>query len=97
MNPDPLARSILSLSTGTLTGLIAYRFVIERVVPNVGYFTLTDHIYNLFLLIIFLIFVVNILAVTLKRNDIVIRAVKGGTLLFSQAALIASFYYLLRM
>ena len=97
MNPDPLARSILSLSTGTLTGLIAYRFVIERVVPNVGYFTLTDHIYNLFLTIIFLIFIVNMLAVTLKRNDVVIKAVKGGTLLFAQLALIASFYYLLRI
>ncbi|MBA3752322.1 hypothetical protein H0X06_06060 [Candidatus Dependentiae bacterium] len=58
IDPKTLGRSILTLSTGALTGLIAYRFVIERIVPDVGYFTFTDHLFNIFLTAIFIIFLV---------------------------------------
>jgi hypothetical protein len=94
LNPDPLARSILALSTGTLTGLIAYRFVIEKVVPDVGYFTLTDHLFNLFLTIIFIFFVVNIFAVNRGSNDKIVLAVKGITVLIVEILLVLSAYIL---
>ena len=92
-----LSKSIISLSTGTLTAIIAYRFVIEKIVPDVGYFTLTDHIYNLFLSIIFLIFIVNIFAVRHGKDDTMISALKVGTLLLTQLAILISFYVLLKV
>lgn len=96
MNPEELGRSILSLSTGTLTGIIAYRFVIEKIAPDVGYFTLTDHLFNLFLISIFIIFVMNIFTVTQEKDTIKTRAIKGVTLLLAQIVIVGSFYYLLR-
>lgn len=96
MDPKPLARSILTLSTGTLTGVIAYRFVIEKIIPDVGYFTLTDHMFNLFLTGIFVIFVVNIFIVRKGEEDKQSRILKVLTLVIVEFLIIATFYYLLR-
>ncbi len=94
LDPKKLASSILGLSTGTLTGLIAYRFVIERVEPNVGYFTFTDHVFNLFLVAIFLIYMVNLFAIKQGEDDESMQALKGVTLLSLQLFLLGSFLYL---
>jgi len=96
MNPDPFSRSILTLSSGTLTGVIAYRFVIEKIIPDVGYFTLTDHIFNLFLMGIFLIFVVNIFAVRNGQDDERMLTIKGATLLGILIILLGCIYYLIK-
>ena len=95
LDPKKLASSILGLSTGTLTGLIAYRFVIERVIPNVGYFTLTDHVFNLFLVAIFVIFIVNILAIKQGEDTESVKALKGASLLAIQVVLLVSFFILM--
>lgn len=95
LDPEKLASSILGLSTGTLTGLIAYRFVIEGVVPNVGYFTLTDHIFNLFLIAIFVILIVNLVALKEGKDNQTMKAVKGATLLAVQLILLISFCVLM--
>ncbi len=49
--------STLSISAGCLTGILAYRYVINNSSPNVGYFTLAEHIYHFCLLFVFLSFV----------------------------------------
>lgn len=54
---DP--KSVIALSTGCVTALIAYRFVIENLSPRVGYFMLSDLLFFLFLGIAVLIFFVN--------------------------------------
>lgn len=92
LDPEKIATSIIGLSTGTLTGLIAYRFVIQRVEPDVVYFTLTDHIFNLFLVAIFAIFIINLLAVRHRKNDIFMRSIKGLVLFIIQLTLLISFY-----
>lgn len=94
LDPKKLASSILGLSTGTLTGLIAYRFVIERVEPNVGYFTFTDHVFNLFLVAIFIIYVVNLFCVKQGEETDTVRALKGATLLSLQVFLLGSVFWL---
>ncbi len=96
LDPKKLAGSILGLSTGTLTGLIAYRFVIERVEPNVGYFTLTDHVFNFFLVAIFIIYLVNLLSIKRGEDDTTMKAVKGFTLLCLQLFLLVSFFIVSR-
>lgn len=95
IDPSSLGRSILALSTGTLTGLIAYRFVIEKIVPDVGYFTFTDHLFNLFLTALFIIFLVNIFAVNRGKNDDLVVLIKGAAFILIQLTVIISFYLLL--
>ncbi len=56
MDPEPYYRSILTLSSGAVTGLIAYKFVIENLSPKVGYFMLGDMLFFLFLTMTFVIF-----------------------------------------
>lgn len=41
--------TLIQLSTTNITGLLAYRFVIETIVPKVGYATLADYFFFLFL------------------------------------------------
>lgn len=96
LDPKIESRSILTLSTGTLTGLIAYRFVIEKIVPDVGYFTRADHLFNLFLTVIFITFLVNLFAVNWGVHDTFLLAVKGLTLVVVELIVLASFYYLQR-
>jgi hypothetical protein len=49
------------LSLVAITALLGYRFVIDRVIPSVGYFTTTDKIYLLLLILSFCIFVFQLL------------------------------------
>ncbi len=51
----------ISTAIGCLTGILAYRFVINTMSPNVGYFTLADHIYNFCLLLIFMTFLLALI------------------------------------
>lgn len=46
---SPTSSSIISLATGGVTALLAYRFVIENLSPKVGYFMLSDYVFFLFL------------------------------------------------
>ncbi len=47
----------LALVVGSLTGILAYRYIIQRVSPDVGYYTLSEHIFNFCLALIFLTFI----------------------------------------
>lgn len=50
----------IGVSSGSFTALIAYKFVLETITPNVGYFTLADHIFNIFLAFSFVNILINI-------------------------------------
>ncbi len=50
----------VTLSSSALTGLLGYRFVLEQMVPQVGYFTTTDSIYLLLLVFAFVNFCVQL-------------------------------------
>jgi len=43
-------RTAISLATGSVTAILAYRFVIENLSPNSGYFMLSDYIFFMFLM-----------------------------------------------
>ncbi len=53
-------KSITSISSGTVTAMLAYRFVIERLSPPVGYFMQTDYIFFLFLIAVCITFFINV-------------------------------------
>lgn len=50
---------LISISIGGITALLAYRFVIESLTPDVGYFILSDYLFILFLIAVFLVFFFN--------------------------------------
>lgn len=52
---------IFGLATAALTAILSYRFVIEQMMPQVGYFTTTDSIYIFLLVFTFINFVVQLL------------------------------------
>ncbi len=54
---------IASLTTTALTAILGYRFVIESMMPQVGYFTITDNTYLFLLFYIFIIFIIQLLIV----------------------------------
>ena len=58
---DTSSRTSISLSTGSITAILAYRFVIENLSPNTGYFMLSDYLFFLFLGGSFLVFFTNII------------------------------------
>ena len=53
-------KSITAISSGAVTAMLAYRFVIERLSPQVGYFIQTDYIFFLFLLSVCITFFINV-------------------------------------
>ena len=69
-DPKTHAREVLTLPSGSITSMIAYRFVIQRMSPQLGYFILSDHVFTLFLIFAFLEFIIGVLIV---RKGISIR------------------------
>ena len=69
MDPTYYYRSIISLSTGAVTAMLAYRFVIENLSPKVGYFMLSDSLFFLFLSACCIIFLVNTKTLELSNRS----------------------------
>jgi hypothetical protein len=65
LDPKKYYIAILSVAAATMTALISYRFVIESMSPSVSYFMLSDHFFDLILVLNFIVFLVG--TVLLKR------------------------------
>jgi hypothetical protein len=81
-------KTVLALSSGAVTALIAYRFVIENLSPKVGYFMLSDYVFFYILALTILVFFINV-GWTNVRNKLPLIAIM-------HALLVAGFFYLLR-
>jgi len=66
-----------TLSVSAISALLGYRFVIENMMPKVDYFTTTDHIYVILLVLTFLIFIFQTLIVTKRMT--MMRDAEGKT------------------
>ncbi len=51
----------ISISVASITAILAYRFVIEQLSPETGYFLVSDYLFLLFLFGVFIVFIFNIL------------------------------------
>ena len=69
-----VGRATLTLSA--ISALLGYRFVLENIMPKVGYFTTTDHIYIILLSLAFLIFLFQTLVV--KRDGVLVKKLGGN-------------------
>lgn len=56
LNPATFAGSMVSIATGSLSGMTVYRFVIEGMSPSAGYFMISDQVFVLFLTLGFIVF-----------------------------------------
>ena len=88
------ARAILSLSVGSLSGLLGYRFVIEKLSPEVSYYTLTDHMYTMVLGLLFLLVLFNMFIMR-KEYTLLVRKIKFAIFVGIEVLVIAVWYYLL--
>lgn len=96
LDAKEMGGTVLSLSVGSLTGLLAYRFVIEKISPNIGYFTLAERIYTIVLSFSFLTFLLNVIQVGIGRNKGEFIPYLDGVWLYSmQGLLVIAVYYLL--
>ena len=68
----------ISLATGSVTGILAYKFVIANLSPKVGYFMLSDYIFFLFLATSILIFLVNIGDIYYHTFSLVVKKIFIG-------------------
>jgi len=88
LGKDMYARKI-SMSLGSITGIITYRFVVEGVSPKVGYLMFIDHIFNLLLFISIIIFIVNIAT---KNKEY--KFERGLVVLLTHLIFLGALYYL---
>jgi len=63
LDPSSHASAILGLSLGSVSSMLAYRYVIESLSPSVGYFTLTDYLYTFILVCVFFNFLLSLLSI----------------------------------
>jgi hypothetical protein len=76
--------NVISMSTGSIFGLIAYRFVIETISPVTSYFTLSDYLFLFFLVAIMFIFIINLFGSTFnqRQKSLIALILNGLTILF---------------
>lgn len=86
---------VLSLSLAGITAILSYRFVIQGMSPQVGYFLLSDHIFLVFLVFVIVAFLVNIVLMSRKREAVSLLMLRGVVYLLFHVTLIIVWYYLL--
>jgi hypothetical protein len=83
--------TLIQLSTTNITALVAYRFVIEAISPKIGYTTLADYLFFLFLGIATFMFFVNIVG---PQLSVMHKKIIGIGL---QVVVLAAFVYLFKV
>lgn len=89
MNPIKQYETVVSIPAAMMSALVAYSFVIESSSPKVAYFMLSDMIFNLFLVLNLMIFLLD--AICIKY----LLAYRGFLVIFFHAILIISWLTLL--
>ncbi len=94
---DPAKNEALirSLASASVASMIAYRFIIQRMSPKVGYFILSDHIFMLFLAIAFITLILSIIFIKTEKLTPPLLLLRGIAFLSFHLSLIVVWYYLL--
>ncbi len=94
---DPVihARAIIALSVGSITSLLGYRFVIEKLSPTVGYFMVSDHIFTYILAMTFFIFLIGTYTIRSRKVSETLKIIRIITIVLFHTGLIGVVYYLL--
>ncbi len=82
---DEYQSSIISLTSGGISAIVAYRFVIESFSPSVGYFMNSDYFFFLFLVASFVVFLSTIFKKHISRSmkKLILIIINGIIIIFS--------------
>ena len=94
LEPKKMFDPILTIGIGSISGLLAYRFVIEKISPNVGYFTLTEYFFTIVLASSFVTFLIDLLR-TVDPSNLILEKMGHGWFIITQLVVIFSFQYYL--
>lgn len=86
---------IMALVTSAIASLITYRFVIQGMSPEVGYFLLSDHVFTFFLGMSCVSFVLALFWINRGRMTPAMITMRGLVFLLFHLSFIAFWYYLL--
>jgi hypothetical protein len=87
--------TMMGLASSSLGSIISYRFVIQRMSPEVGYFILSDHLFTLFLAMAFTMLFMSIVSLKLGELSERLSIVRGFIFLSFHIILLLAWYYLL--
>ncbi len=94
LDPERHGRIIYTLSVGSITSILAYRFVIERMSPAVGYFTISDFIYTYILAVSFFIFLLGIFSTKDEKFSVIMNIIRVISSLLFNFVIVLLIYYL---
>ncbi len=94
-DPELAQMPIVLIATTTLTSLVAYRFIIQRMSPTVGYFLLSDLMFTLFLAFSFVVFVIGVNLVKSGKLQHTLVVARGVTFLLFHISFIVLWCYFL--
>lgn len=94
-DPTKDRRVPMSLSLGALTAMLSYRFVIQGMSPQTGYFLLSDHIFTLFLGLAFMCFILDVIFMCYEEFSFFLAEIRALMLMGFYLLIIGSWYFLL--
>jgi len=94
-DPKTHKGEVLSLSLGAVSSAIAYRFVIQNLAPNVGYFILSDHMFMILLSFMFLNFILGVTLIFKGELTPAWIVARGFLLLLFHFVFLTFFYVIL--
>ncbi len=94
-DPSVAQMPIVVIATTSLTSLVTYRFVIQRMSPTVGYFLLSDLIFTALLAFAFMVFIIGVSMVKSGKLHNILVIVRGIMFLLFHISFIILWYYLL--
>ena len=94
---DPIKerRNSIGLALGAVTAMLSYRFVIQAMSPQTGYFMLSDHIFTLFLAFAFVCFILNVIFMQYESFTSRLVIIRAATILIFYALILFLWYYFL--
>jgi hypothetical protein len=94
-DPTQERRVSMSLSLGAVTAMLSYRFVIQGMSPQTGYFLLSDHIFTLFLALAFMCFIIGVAFMCYDQFAPYMVEIRAIILILFYLIIIGFWYYFL--
>jgi hypothetical protein len=88
-------RMLFPLSLASISAMLSYRFVIQRLSPVAGYFMLSDYVFVILLSLAFGAFLINIALIQVKQSSDTLAVIRGSAVLLFHLVLITLWYYLI--
>lgn len=95
LDPATFAGSMVSIATGSLSGMTVYRFVIEGMSPSAGYFMISDQVFVLFLTLGFIVFALTATIAHYQKSNYDFSIIQSIMILFLYIIALVAWYIIL--